>query len=508
MRPNSHVVDDGGEGAVVVVEFLDFECEACGAFHPIVEDPQDCAAGHFPARVEHATKALHFNEDRTRSHHEPSSGARAPHGTAAMTADPKKTPSPPGASFFRGSAPPKPQVGLGAAQARVGGSKPPPAKPDQGSGDVQPGALQISAFNCRALAEAEPHALGLTYEFNAAPEGDPYAVTVTFEGQRAGVTHRPGPGDRFQVSTTVKPVLPGVGRVAVTTRVPGLAAGSWRVVARPSAHHLGLDEGPSNGLRAALPHLPGGRAQGSTGWAPVIAQRAPGVFLGSWAALVGLGAVVGLSLQAMLAAFLGLSVFGVALVSVIASLIGLIGAKVYYLAVYPAARRRALIGGGMCIQGFVIGAGAGLIIGAWVAGIPIGTLLDITAPALMFGMTIGRFGCFFSGCCVGRPTASRWGLWSSDRRVGVRRIPTQLLESAVAAAIGVAALALLIILGSPPLGGVIFIGTLAAYVAGRQLLLPLRAERGKTRHGRAITLAAAAIILAADVAAAIVMYAR
>ena len=35
---NSHVLDDGGEGAVTVVEFLDFECEACGAFYPLVED--------------------------------------------------------------------------------------------------------------------------------------------------------------------------------------------------------------------------------------------------------------------------------------------------------------------------------------------------------------------------------------------------------------------------------------------------------------------------------------
>ncbi|MDF2509121.1 MAG: disulfide bond formation protein DsbA [Microbacterium sp.] len=38
VRTDSHVLDDGGEGAVTVVEFLDFECEACGAFYPIVED--------------------------------------------------------------------------------------------------------------------------------------------------------------------------------------------------------------------------------------------------------------------------------------------------------------------------------------------------------------------------------------------------------------------------------------------------------------------------------------
>ena len=88
-----------------------------------------------------------------------------------MTAHPEETASPPGASFYRGSAPPTPQVGLGAAQVRLGGSTPPPATTDQGTDDVELGALQVSAFNCNALAEVEPHALGLTYEFNAAPEG-------------------------------------------------------------------------------------------------------------------------------------------------------------------------------------------------------------------------------------------------------------------------------------------------------------------------------------------------
>lgn len=240
----------------------------------------------------------------------------------------------------------------------------------------------------------------------------------------------------------------------------------------------------------------------------MIAQQAPGVLLGSWAALVGLGAAVALSLQAILATHLGLPVIGIMLVSLVASLIGLIGAKVYYLAVYQAERRRALIGGGMCIQGFVLGAAAALIIGAWLIGVGIGPLLDITAPALMFGMMIGRFGCFFSGCCVGRPTASRWGLWSSDRRLGMRRIPTQLLESALAAAIGATALVVLVTAGLREPGGTIFIGALAAYVLGRQLLLPLRAESRKTRYGHAITLATAATVLLADLVAAMVTYVR
>ncbi|MFA4841209.1 MAG: prolipoprotein diacylglyceryl transferase family protein, partial [Agrococcus sp.] len=372
--------------------------------------------------------------------------------------------------------------------------------PGGDSATPQASPLRVSAFNCETLAEVEPHALGLTYEFEAAPEGDPYAVTIGFEGRRAGATREPGPGDRFAVSTTVDRVLPGSGRVAVTTRIPNLAPGPWQVVARPAVQRLG-DTGAaaaSGDARAVPPPLPGGFAEGATGWAPVINVRAPGVLLGAWPALVGLGAVVALIIQVLLAARFGLPVPRVVLVSLVACLVGLIGAKLYYLALYPAARRRALYGGGMCIQGFVLGAAAALMMGAWMAGIGIGSLLDITAPGLMFGMTIGRFGCFFGGCCVGRPTASRWGLWSSDRRLGARRIPTQLLEAALAAAIGVTTLVVLIIAGLPEPAGVVFVGTVAAYVVGRQLLLPLRVEPAKTRHGRALVLAAAATVLAAD----------
>jgi protein-disulfide isomerase len=37
VRENSHVLDEAPDGKVTLVEFLDFECEACGAFYPYVE---------------------------------------------------------------------------------------------------------------------------------------------------------------------------------------------------------------------------------------------------------------------------------------------------------------------------------------------------------------------------------------------------------------------------------------------------------------------------------------
>jgi len=38
LRDDTHVLVDAGPDAPVLVEFLDFECEVCGAFHPIVDD--------------------------------------------------------------------------------------------------------------------------------------------------------------------------------------------------------------------------------------------------------------------------------------------------------------------------------------------------------------------------------------------------------------------------------------------------------------------------------------
>ena len=58
---SSHILDDGGEGAVEVVEFLDFECEACGMFYPIVEDLREKYAGEITYVVRYFPLPGHYN---------------------------------------------------------------------------------------------------------------------------------------------------------------------------------------------------------------------------------------------------------------------------------------------------------------------------------------------------------------------------------------------------------------------------------------------------------------
>lgn len=102
--------------------------------------------------------------------------------------------------------------------------------------------------------------------------------------------------------------------------------------------------------------------------------------------------------------------------------------------------------------------------------------LDAVTPGLFLAVAIGRVGCFLAGCCAGRVTRSRWGIWTSDRKVGARRIPAQILESAAGLMIGLAST--ILILGHVPrVDGSIFIGAFAVYFVVRQSLLRVRAER-------------------------------
>src|ERR1043166_4580425 len=43
-------------------------------------------------------------------------------------------------------------------------------------------------------------------------------------------------------------------------------------------------------------------------------------------------------------------------------------------------------------------------------GLPLWTTCDVFAPGIALGHVIGRFGCFFAGCCYGKPTNVPWAI--------------------------------------------------------------------------------------------------
>ena len=351
----------------------------------------------------------------------------------------------------------------------------------------------MARFSCDVLDGLEPHALGVTYWFEPPAAGGPYTVTIRLRGRRIGLRGRPGRRDTFTKVETIDSVWGGAGPVAVTSRITDVSAGEWHVTATADA----VATSPSG--QPALVRLPKGSSSGVTAYAPVVRVSAPGARLGAWPGLVALGVVFALATQYLLGRRADLPVVRVLALSLVSCVIGAVGAKLYYL-VEHRRERPALLTAGLCIQGFVLAAIAALVLGSLALEVPVRTLLDISTPGLLWAMTIGRFGCFYGGCCAGRPTASRWGVWSSNRRLGLRRIPTQLLESGLALVVGTVAAALVITDVASP-AGVVFAAAMAAYTLGRQLLFPLRDLPRHTTNGRTLTLVVAAAILIAGIVA-------
>lgn len=205
--------------------------------------------------------------------------------------------------------------------------------------------------------------------------------------------------------------------------------------------------------------------------------------------MVAVGVASALAVQQLLFRAAGLPALSGLTVSLLAAGAGGAGAKAWYMLLDREHGRHR----GWCIQGFVAALLLVLMIGGPVIGVPIGTFLDLSTPPLFLGMAIGRLGCLMAGCCGGRPTCSRFGIWCSDQRIGVKRIPTQLLESALSLA--TFAVTVGIVISSTPSAGAVFVGAVAAYTLVRQLLLRFRAEARRTTAGTWVTAAVAAAML-------------
>jgi phosphatidylglycerol:prolipoprotein diacylglycerol transferase len=358
-----------------------------------------------------------------------------------------------------------------------------------------------------ALAErVQRPVLAATYWFDppAADAAQPYQVTIRFTGQRVGSEQAPQTGDQFIHEQTIERVIPGSGPVALTARIHGVNAGEWRVAAgtletaQPERHgrlqrfaqrreQQRVSAQPFAGTALALPRLwlrwapPVNAAAGEAKPIPTRLEpfiRIPGTLPYSWISMVIVGMIVALLVQAWLIARIHLPVWPVTLSTILAMALGAVGAKIWHVVKHRNHPEEQGVSG-WCIQGFILGAALTAVIAFWIARVPLGVALDASAPGLMFGMAIGRVGCFLAGCCGGPPTAARWGVWCSDQHVGARRVPTQLMESLFCLLAGLATLALFLWHG--PAGGAIFVAALAAYTLFREGLLRLRTEKYETR---------------------------
>ncbi len=321
-------------------------------------------------------------------------------------------------------------------------------------------------------------------------------VVVKFTGQRTHVDGTLTKLDQFVKEEVIENVSAGCGPVSITTRVPNVNPGEWSVTAHVQRTGTSVTEIAS--VAASNTHLHHANTHFWRRWAPSVEDvetiqtclipfaRVPGVFSGFWGVMVIVGIIVALILQSFVMASIHLMVISPWIISLVAIIFGIAGSKCLYIILY----RRMV---GWCIQGFVIGASLSLILLLLLFRIPVGAFLDATVPALFIAMTIGRIGCFFGGCCGGPITSARWGVWSSDQRIGARRVPTQLMELLLAGIVGIGVLALLLTHGTR--GGALFVGSIASYTLVRQGILNLRAEPCKSKLGRNMTVIVSTLVL-------------
>ena len=109
---------------------------------------------------------------------------------------------------------------------------------------------------------------------------------------------------------------------------------------------------------------------------------------------------------------------------------GAIGAKLLELIVnynyfFANINNAAALLSGRTIIGGLIGGTLGAIVTKKLLGIK-EKRGNLFAPAIALGVAIGRLGCFFRGCCYGKPTNLPWGVDFGDH---ILRYPTQLFES-------------------------------------------------------------------------------
>ena len=364
--------------------------------------------------------------------------------------------------------------------------------------------VQTSGGVTGLMESAAQQILAVTYWFDPAPHPKPYPVTVRFSGRRADVKGRVEAGDRFVQDETIEKVVPGSGPISLTARIRNINPGEWVVTAQMQGTAR-LSHGQQEQENAVTARPSGPIARFWHKWAPSVESdehvktcltplaHVPGIFPGIWGIMVTLGMIVALALQALVISADHLALGSWWVVTLVGIAVGIVGAKVWYIIL----KRREHLINGWCIQGFIASAPVAAVIVLAALHISIGVFLDVTAPGLLVAMAVGRVGCFFAGCCGGPPTASRWGVWSSDQHVGARRIPSQLLETALAGILGLGALVAVLSHGTA--GGAFFIGALATYTLVRQGLLRLRAEPRKTRFGGLVTAVLAALILVAAI---------
>lgn len=156
---------------------------------------------------------------------------------------------------------------------------------------------------------------------------------------------------------------------------------------------------------------------------------------------------------------------------------GIIGARIFYIMIswdfYSSNLSQIIMlnQGGLAWQGGFLG---GVVAGIWfirIKKLNLRQWMDLAAPYIALGQAIGRLGCFFNGCCYGKPWA--FGIYFPVHQA--KLYPTQLFEAG--------SLLLIFFLlryyqKSSPRPGLVFVGYLWLAAIERFIVEFYRADQG------------------------------
>lgn len=127
--------------------------------------------------------------------------------------------------------------------------------------------------------------------------------------------------------------------------------------------------------------------------------------------MAGIGFLTAMWICQRKRAYAGLTEDQVTNVAVWTMLLGIVGARIYYVATHydifengPFWKIAAVWEGGLVFYGGFILATLFMIFYCWKNKLPITKTMDLFAIALPAGHIFGRIGCFLQGCCFGAPT--------------------------------------------------------------------------------------------------------
>lgn len=161
--------------------------------------------------------------------------------------------------------------------------------------------------------------------------------------------------------------------------------------------------------------------------------------LHTYGLFVALGFIAGILVAIRLGKTVGFMSNAVMDMGFIIILSGLIGSRLVYILVdYSHYVEHPLDifkiwEGGLVFSGGLVAVIIVMIFYAKYYKVNIWTISDMWAPAAAIGQAIGRIGCFFAGCCYGKPTDVPWGVvFTHPESIATQNIPihpTQLYSS-------------------------------------------------------------------------------